>query len=334
MTSAIVNEQLKVSVIMTVFNEAASIQQVLATLAKQSRRPDEIVIVDGGSTDDTVAKIEQFCREQPEALNIQVIVEKGANISQGRNKAIAAAKHEIIAATDAGVRLENNWLERLITPFSESENTEVVSGFFQADPNPNSPFEIALGATTLPLRFEIEPEKFLPSSRSVAFTKKAWQAAGGYPEWLDYCEDLIFDLNLKKQRFSFVWQPTAVAYFRPRSTPLAFYKQYYRYARGDGKANLFLKRHLIRYATYLVFAPLLIWLSLKKAWAWLLLLGGVAAYTRTPYRRLLQHTPAYQQLSLPDKVLATLWVPLIRVIGDVAKMCGYPVGIIWKFRHK
>ena len=53
-----------------------------------------------------------------------------------------------------------------------------------------------MGETVLPTVDEIKPDGFLPSSRSVAYTKTAWAAAGGYPEWIDYCEDLIFDLRL------------------------------------------------------------------------------------------------------------------------------------------
>ena len=73
-----------------------------------------------------------------------------------------------------------------------------------------------MGATVLPAVDEIRPESFLPSSRSVAFTKAAWQAAGGYPEWLDYCEDLIFDFRLREVSGPFAWAPEAVAHFRPR----------------------------------------------------------------------------------------------------------------------
>ena len=50
-----------------------------------------------------------------------------------------------------------------------------------------------------PTRDEVDPATFLPSSRSVAFRKAAWAAVGGYPEWLDYCEDLVFDLSLRER---------------------------------------------------------------------------------------------------------------------------------------
>jgi hypothetical protein len=34
-----------------------------------------------------------------------------------------------------------------------------------------------------------------------------------------------------------------------------------------------------------------------------------------------------------DKVKAILWVPVIRLWGDLAKMVGYPVGLFWRLRH-
>ena len=46
--------------------------------------------------------------------------------------------------------------------------------------------------------------------------------------------------------------------FVPRESLRSFWTQYYRYARGDGKADLWRKRHAIRYATYFVAFPALI----------------------------------------------------------------------------
>src|SRR5206468_161896 len=117
--------------------------------------------------------------------------------------------------------------ERLVAPLlEETGDIDVVSGFFV--PDAETPFERAMGATVLPSLPDIDPLSFLPSSRSVAFRKDAWEAAGGYPEWLDYCEDLVFDLRLRELGKRFVFVPQAVAHFRPRRTLRAFYLQYYR----------------------------------------------------------------------------------------------------------
>ncbi|MCZ7546856.1 MAG: glycosyltransferase [Anaerolineae bacterium] len=212
-------------------NEGASVRRLLDSLVAQTRPPDAVVIVDGGSRDDTVAVIESYADRLP----LRVIVRPGANISQGRNAAVAAVPDGIIASVDAGVRLDPAWLERLVAPFEADPATQVVSGFFL--PDPQTPFEIAMAATVLPRIEEIDPGTFLPSSRSVAYRREAFAAVGGYPEWLDYCEDLIFDLRLRARFGGFAWAPDAVAYFRPRGSLRAFFVQYYRYARGDGKGR-------------------------------------------------------------------------------------------------
>jgi cellulose synthase/poly-beta-1,6-N-acetylglucosamine synthase-like glycosyltransferase len=320
---------LGVSVIATVRNEAGAISNLLDTLAGQTRAPDEIVIVDGGSTDSTL----EIIRAHPLSSSgtLKLIEQPGANISQGRNAAIGAATGEIIASTDAGVRLGATWLAELIRPFEErAPAPDVVSGFFL--PDATTPFEIAMGATVLPSLSDIDPARFNPSSRSVAFRRSAWQGVGGYPEWLDYCEDLIFDFNLRAAGYRFHFAPEAVVYFRPRSTLAAFFRQYYRYARGDGKADIWRKRHAIRYATYLVALPLLLLLGIADSrWWWLLLLLGGAAMLWTPYRRLI---PALGRLDWRGKLKAILWTPVIRVSGDIAKMIGYPVGLWWRRSHR
>ncbi len=190
---------MQVSVIMTVYNERHSIERLLTSLAQQTRRPDEVVICDGGSTDGTVAAIQAYQQRCPDQLpNLHVLVEPGANISRGRNVAIAAAAGPLIAVTDAGVRLSPVWLEQLVAPWATSSADQplAVAGFFL--PDAKGVFQTAMAATVLPLVEDIDPEKFLPSSRSVAFTKAAWAQMGGYPEWLDYCEDLIFDLKMNR----------------------------------------------------------------------------------------------------------------------------------------
>ena len=151
---------------------------------------------------------------------------------------------------DAGVWLETQWLEKLTQPIESArlkvqspsdlepsifnlQPPQAVAGFFV--PDVRTTFEIAMGATVLPTVNEIKPESFLPSSRSVAFTKAAWAAAGGYPEWIDYCEDLIFDFRLRDVAGPFAWAPDAVAHFRPRGSLKAFFKQYYRYRAATAK---------------------------------------------------------------------------------------------------
>ena len=141
-----------ISLIMTVYNEGQSIRALLECFLAQTRQPDEIIIVDGGSTDDTV----MILREYASRLPLKAIGSLGCTISQGRNIAIQAAAGDVIAVTDAGTRPPPEWLANLVAPLAQDPDLSVSAGFFHADPH--TPFEVAMGATVLPLADEIDPD--------------------------------------------------------------------------------------------------------------------------------------------------------------------------------
>jgi glycosyltransferase involved in cell wall biosynthesis len=310
-----------VSVVVTVKNEAESIQTLLDSLGQQTRPAEEIVIVDGGSTDGTLQALR---RAGP---SIRALEAPGANISQGRNAAIRAATHDVILVTDAGVVLPDTWVERLVEPFERDSSVAMVGGFFESAPE--SIFEWALGATTLPRKDEIDARTFLPSHRSVAFRRSVWDALGGYPEWLDYCEDLLFDMQVREAGHRVLFEPRATVSFRPRPSVKAFALQYFRYARGDGKALILLERHLIRYAVYgsALLVPL-ISMRFPTLGTGLISIGALlgAAYCRRPWLRLLATREGH---SLVELALAAALVPVLRLTGDAAKMIGFPAGLAW-----
>src|SRR5512143_1443686 len=99
-----------VTLIATVLNEGEAIRLLMDSIAAQTRAADEVIICDGGSTDNTPDIVRGYAGRLP----LKVIELPGANISAGRNAAIRAAAHDLIAVTDAGVRLEPEWLARII----------------------------------------------------------------------------------------------------------------------------------------------------------------------------------------------------------------------------
>lgn len=312
---------MRVALCFTVLNEGASIDRLLDSIQRQTRLPDEIIVVDGGSSDETVSRLEAS------SLPVTIIRQPGANISEGRNRAIAEATAEIIAVTDAGVVLEPEWIERLAAPI-ERDEADVAAGFFVADPQ--NDFETAMGATVLPNVDEIG-EGFLPSSRSIAFRRYVWEQVGGYPEWIDYCEDLLFDFAYRELDFRQALVRNAIVHFRPRSSVSSYALQYYRYARGDGKADLWRKRQAARYITYGALLPFGLWLA-RRSWVGsiLLVVGGLI-YLKTPLIRMIKASEGW---SVERRTKAIVLVPVLRVVGDLAKMAGYPVGVVWRLRNR
>lgn len=222
--------RLGVSLIATVFNEADNIGRFAGSILAQTRRPDEVVIVDGGSTDGTP---EVICRELEGRVPLRIIVAPGLNISQGRNRAIAEAAGPLIAASDAGCVLRPDWLEKLVAPLEADAAVSVASGFYSMDCH--SLLQQCVGLATMPGQLDpVNGETFLPSSRSVAFRKAAWETVGGYPEWLYTGEDTLFDLKLKRMGFRFRFVGEAIVEWEPRRSWRAVYRQFFLYARGGG----------------------------------------------------------------------------------------------------
>jgi glycosyltransferase involved in cell wall biosynthesis len=308
-----------ISLVCTVRNEADNIAALLDSMLAQTLAPAEIVVNDCRSTDATPQIVAEYAARHPQIR----LVFGGHNISSGRNNAVRAAQGPLIACTDAGLTLDSGWLEAISAPL-RAGTADLVGGFFQ--PAPESLFELTLGAVNYPEVHEVDPARFLPFGQSMAFRKDVWTAVDGFPEWASHCEDLVFDLAAEQAGFRRAFAPDALVHFRPRSSLAAFARQYYLYARGDGRANLWPRRHAARYGAY---AALLVLLGAAARWpqarlpvAGLLALGA-AGYTRAPYRRL---WPRLAGRSAPERALALALVPLIRLVGDVAKMIGYPVG--------
>jgi len=308
-----------ISLICTVRDEADNIATLLESMLAQTRLPDEIIINDCLSRDETPLIVRDYAARHPRIR----LVFGGHNIPSGRNSAIRAARGTLIACTDAGLTLDAGWLAAIVAPL-EAGTADLVGGFFR--PVAQTLFELTLGAVNYRDVTEVDPVTFLPFGKSMAFRRELWERVGGFPEQLSHCEDLVFDLAAEAAGFRRAFVPDALVLFRPRSSWRAFARQYYLYARGDGAARLWTRRHLARYTAYSALIALLILATRHRQLRLPVavpLVIGTAGYTFAPYRRLwprLVHHPIHQRL------IALAFVPLIRLVGDLAKMVGYPAG--------
>jgi GT2 family glycosyltransferase len=320
MTAPVERAPEPVSVIATCLNEAATIRDWWATLSAQTLQPAEIVIVDGGSGDGTV----EFLRDIDP--RVRVLVAPGANIPQGRNIAIAAATCPLIAVTDAGTSLERDWLERLIRPLTDDTGIDVSGGFFR--PRGNSFVQRLIATVITPRLPEITPDTYLPSSRSLAFRREAWARVDGYPDWLRWGEDVVFDLKLREAGARFAFVPDAIVDWYPAETVRQFIRQYRLYARGDGQWGLWPVRHALRYAFYSFMLALLVG-ARRRSWLWTLVLPVANAYLRRFYWRVRDEQPFDRRREMLAAYLLT--APIVAA-GDAAKMVGYVQGRIDRHR--
>jgi glycosyltransferase involved in cell wall biosynthesis len=302
-------EPTKVSLVSTVRDAGTEIGDFLASIARQTRPPDEIVIVDGGSVDGTI----EVLRAAP---GVTLIEEADANISRGRNVGVQAATHDVIAVSDADCVLDPGWLVHLLDPIERGADVSMgsyrplVRGFLDA----------CLAAVAVPERDELRQERFMPSSRSVAFRRAAFEAAEGYPEWLDVGEDMYLDLRWRELGLDMRLAPDAVAWWRPRPTLAAHARQYAGYARGDALAGMHPRRHAVRFAVYAGLVGAVA--SRRRSLLGIAAVAG-AAYAWRPVAR------ATRLLDGPaERAAAVAVVPTVMALTDAAKMAGYVSGLL------
>lgn len=290
--------KIKFSVVVTVFNEEKSIEELLKSLFTQTLKPEEIIIVDAGSTDDTVGLIQDLIKAA--SIPIRVSIHDGVNQSRGRNIGIELAKNAHIAVIDAGCEADSDWLAELASGFTD--RTQAVAGFYV--PVISKPIQRLFAAYVSTLPRNLDETTFLPSSRSLAFTKEVWQKVGKYPEKLSTCEDLVFAVKLKRTGAMVVRRQALVLWhqvegFRP------FFNQIRGYARGDVEAGYMPHVGRIisvwaRYVIFFWFPPLIIVY---------ILYSPMKHYRETCCTR--------------DR----LWLPLIQFVSDAAVMWGSVEGL-------
>ena len=218
-----------VSIILTTLNEASDIDALIKCFLNQSAAPDEVIIVDGGSTDGTGDILAKYAAQYPK---IRFFERPGLNIAQGRNFAITMAKGSIMAVTDGGCLPDKNWLKNLIAPIIDNWECDAVAGRFDIDYK--NEFEFFSGLLCTPQEQEDEHTRLF-YGRNSAFTKRIWKLVGGYPEWLYTAEDTLFAKQAKAAGAKIAYAPDAKVSWRPRPSLAKLMKMFFLYGRGNGR---------------------------------------------------------------------------------------------------
>ena len=212
-----------VSLVIPVFNENQTIAALIDTIQHQSLPPDEIILVDGGSTDNTIEKANELTGSDHRFC----IMEAGkAMPGKGRNIGAAEAKSDWIAFTDAGIRLDRHWLEILVKKSQEDPSAAIIYGNFS--PQVNSFFEKCAAITYVqPLRAGAIRTK---SIASCLLKKEVWEKAGGFPDWRA-TEDLVFMEKTEQLGYHTAFAPDAMVYWQLRPDLSATYRKFVLYSK-------------------------------------------------------------------------------------------------------
>lgn len=311
---------LPVSVIVTVLNEAGTVDALLQSLVAQTYRPSEIIIIDGGSDDETVKRAADFAKRHPQ--HTIIVKQKKGNRSVGRNYAIELSTTEHLACTDAGCLPRADWLQELVKTYLES-GKPVIAGFYAG--MTTSDFQRAVVPYVLVMPDKVDPESFLPATRSLFMEKKVWQQLGGFDENLSDNEDYEFAHRLKQQAIPIAFAQNAVVAWQPRQTLQQFYRMIYRFARGDVQARLIRPKVLLLFARYIfvifLFVMITASFSLELALKTTLVLFIMYCVWS------IQKNAAYAGR-------AWYWLPILQLSSDLAVLLGSGEGLLMAMQKR
>lgn len=177
-----------VSVIMSVYNGERFLGEAIDSVLCQTITDFELIIVDDGSTDSTAKILEEYAQKDP---RIVVLTQSNSGIPTSLNKAIAAAKTDLIAHVDADDRALPTWLEEQLKFLKAHPDTSIVSSFaYLVNSQGNrigrsqNPIDVERG------KKELRPDLFLDVIHSTVLMKKtALLDVGGYRADCPYLED-------------------------------------------------------------------------------------------------------------------------------------------------
>jgi glycosyltransferase involved in cell wall biosynthesis len=120
-------QNLSISVVICAYNEEEWIGKTLESLLYQRRLPNEVIVVNNASTDNTSKIIETFINNHP-ALNIKLIYEAKQGLHHAREAGWRTTTSDIIAMTDADIQFPIDWLEIIETTFQNDADVQAITG--------------------------------------------------------------------------------------------------------------------------------------------------------------------------------------------------------------
>lgn len=214
----------EISVVVPARDVAPWVEPFLTAMAAQDPgRRWELIVVDHGSTDGTVAAVERW-RDRLDHLRVLDARDAGT-IAGARNAGAAAAHGSLLAFTDADDVVSPGWLRALADGLLESD---LVSGPIDVTAlNPPGSFPWAVDADGgLPVAFGLWP---FASSSNLGVRRRAFEELGGFDATLPRSADVDFSWRARLAGLSLEAVPDAIVHRRLRGEWRALFRQHLAY---------------------------------------------------------------------------------------------------------
>jgi succinoglycan biosynthesis protein ExoA len=222
----------QVSVIAPMWNEADHVDELVADLAAQDFDGEvELLVADGRSTDDSVARLEQAAARLD--LPVTILDNPHRWVSHALNACIEAAGGDLIVRIDCHSRYPSDYVSRCVAA-AEETGAENVGGVFV--PRGRTPTERAVAvAMDSPFggihwtRHGSDERAEVDTVPYGAFRPEAFERAGLFDASLVRNQDDEFNLRLRLAGGRIVLDPSIRIFYTPRGSYRRVFRQYYEY---------------------------------------------------------------------------------------------------------
>jgi succinoglycan biosynthesis protein ExoA len=226
-------------VVVPTLNEAEHIEQTLASLCSApATLVVRVVVVDGGSTDDTRARVRHFARTDARV----VLLDNPARLqSAGVNLAVQRYGHEaqVLIRCDAHARYPARFCERAFESLVRSGADALV---VVMDTETTGSVQRAIGlvqnsivGTGGSAHRAGRSSGFVDHGHHAAFWLDTFRRVGGYDATYSHNEDAEYDCRQRKLGARIFLDASLRLRYVPRDTLGALARQYYRYGRGRAR---------------------------------------------------------------------------------------------------
>ena len=195
-----------VSVIVPMYNAAEFIEEALTSIVESNYRPIEVVVMDDGSTDNSLSVAQRFAEQHPE---IKVLQQTNRGASAARNNAIRQSHGEYILPVDADNKIDPRYIEEAVAVLAQRPEVRVVAcraDFFG---------ERTGEWITAPFSKELLARKNMIDTCAM-YRRVDWDKTSGYMETCAAREDWDMWLSLFEQGGEFVRLPEIRMHYRIR----------------------------------------------------------------------------------------------------------------------
>ena len=275
-----------------------------ALINKQNRKPDEIIIVNGGGKNNCQSTLEKW---KSIFSNLKIIKTENINLANSRNIGLPYCKGNLILQTDDDARPLPDWIEKLEKAHARYPAAGVIGGDVIDASRGNFLSKIA-DIATFPNHKKVQKVRSVPGVNS-SYKKEVIEMIGDYDETLFRGEDVDYNWRAIQFGWDVLYCPEIKVKHLHRPTWKGLFQQHFMY----GRAHYLVRR---KWPTMYSHYPLKI-SSIKSLLKW------IASWSWTPFNDAVQKSSQLAPKMNGFDILVFLFVNLSNRVGTAMQRHFY-----------